>query len=188
MSRLDLVRALAAGSVWLLLPMLVGCRSLDRQVPIAAPQVAVTENADPSFAVGVVPMMAPPVRIGTVLGFRLSSSLDGYGHLYVISATGDVTRLTENLPLEAGAQADYPPAGDAIQLRASPPEGIERLILLVTRQPFAGFANGQGQLASRPMALASTAESFLEEFNRATDTLPSSSWAVAEERVQIVEQ
>ena len=28
------------------------------------------------------------------------------------------------------------------------------------------------------MALASTAESFLEEFNRAADTLPSSSWAV----------
>ena len=92
------MRALAAGSVLLLLSMLAGCRSLDRQVLIAAPQVAVTENADPSFAVGVVPMMAPPVRIGAVLGFRLSSSLDGYGHLYVISATGDVTRLTENLP------------------------------------------------------------------------------------------
>ena len=182
------MRALAAGSVVLLLPMLAGCRSLDRQVLIAAPEVVVDENGDPSFAVGVVPTMAPPVRVGTVLGFRLSSNLDGYGHLYVISAMGDVTRLPENLPLEAGVQVDYPQAGDAIQLRASPPAGIERLILLVTRQPFAGFTNGQGQLATRPMALASTAESFLEELNRATDTLPSSSWAVAEERVQVVER
>ena len=122
------MRALAAGSVVLLLPMLAGCRSLDRQVLIAAPEVVVDENGDPSFAVGVVPTMAPPVRVGTVLGFRLSSNLDGYGHLYVISAMGDVTRLTENLPLEAGVQVDYPQAGDAIQLRASPPAGINHKI------------------------------------------------------------
>ena len=187
MARVDFRRALAAGAVLLLLPVLAGCRTLNQRPLIAAPQVPVAENADPGFAVGVVPTMAPPVRIGTVLVFRLSSSLDGYGHLYLISAAGDVTRLTENLPLQADVQADYPPAGDTFQLRASPPAGIERLVLLVTRQPFAGFANAQGQLATRPMALASTAESFLEEFNRATDALPSSSWAVAEERVQVVE-
>ena len=122
-----------------------------------------------------------------MLGFRLSSSVDGYGHLYLITATGDVTRLTENLPLGAAAQTEYPRAGDGVQIQASPPAGIDRLVLLVTRQPFAGFTNGQGQLATRPMVLASTAEDFLRQFNEATGNLPSNSWAVAEERLEVVE-
>ena len=187
MLRVRFLHALAVGLVLLLSSMPAGCRSSDSQPLMGAPQVGVRENAEPTFAVGVVPTIAPPIQIGTVVGFRLSSSIPGYGHLYMISATGDVTRLTENLPLDADVQADYPRVGDGIQIRASPPAGIERLIFLVTRQPFAGFANSQGELATRPIALASTAESFLVELNRATAALPGRSWVVSEERVQVVE-
>ena len=98
-----------------------------------------------------------------------------------------MTRLAENLRLEAGAQAAYPRPDDGLRIRASPPAGIDRLILLVTRQPFVGFASTQGQLATHPVALASTAEDFLRALSEATDALPPSSWAVAEVRVQVVE-
>ncbi len=164
-----------------------GCRSPNHRPPVGAEQVDVAVNDAPAFAVGVTPTMAPPVRIGTPVGFLVSSSAAGFGHLYLVNADGCVTMLAENLPLAAGAQVDYPRPGDGIQIRASAPAGIDRLILLVTRQPFVGFADNEGSTLTRPVALASTAEAFLRAFNRATGRLPASSWAVAETRVQVVE-
>ena len=110
----------------------------------------------------------------------MSSSESGYGHLYLINADGGVTVLAENLPLPAGAQVDYPRPDDGTRIRASAPAGIDRLVLLVTRQPFVGFADKQGSTLTRPVALASTAEAFLEGLNEATESLPAASWAVAE--------
>ena len=164
-----------------------GCRSAGHWPLVAADHVAVTANAAPAFAVGVAPTVAPPVAVGTPVGFRVSSSESGYGHLYLINADGGVLMLTENLPLAAGAQVDYPRLGDGVRIQASPPAGIDRLVLLVTRQPFVGFADNQGSTLSRPVALASTAEDFLEGLNEATESLPASSWAVAETRMQVVE-
>ena len=164
-----------------------GCVSSNHRPLVGGEQVAVAANDAPAFAVGVTPTMAPPVRVGTPVGFLVSSSETGYGHLYLINADGGVTMLAENLPLAAGAQVDYPLAGDGIEIRASPPAGIDRLILLVTRQPFVGFADNQGRTLTRPVVLAETAEAFLRQFNQAVDRLPASSWAVAETRVQVVE-
>ena len=53
--------------------------------------------------------------------------------------------------------------------------------------PFVGFAENRGTTLTRPVALASTAEAFLREFNEATRSLPAAAWAVAETRVQVVE-
>ena len=178
-------RALAAAALGLALA--AGCRASNHQPPIGAAQVPVAPNEAPAFAVGVAPTVAPPVAAGSLIGFRLSSSETGYGHLYLINADAGVTMLAENLPLAAGAQVDWPRPGDGIQLRASPPAGIDRLILLVTRQPFAGFANNQGNTLTRPVSLAVTAEAFLRDFNRATRRLPAAGWAVAETRVQVIE-
>ena len=164
-----------------------GCRSLGHGPLMGAPHVQVAANASAAFAVGVAPTLAPPVAVGTPVGFRLSSSEAGYGHLFLINADGGVMTLAENLPLAAGAQVDYPRSGDGIQVVASAPAGIERLILLVTRQPFVGFAGNQGGALTRPVTLASTAESFLRELNAATEKLPAASWAVAETNVQVVE-
>ena len=158
-----------------------------RPPPMGAPQAEVSANSAPAFVAGVTPTTVPPVAVGTPVGFRLSSSADGWAHLYLIGADGGVTALAENLSLAAGAQAAYPRPGDGVTLRASPPAGIDRLILLVTRQPFVGFAGAAGQTLARPVALATTADDFLEQFNAATDALPEPSWAVAETRVQVME-
>lgn len=164
-----------------------GCRSTGNGVLVGAGDVDVTVNESPAFAVGVAPTMAPPVAVGTPIGFRMSSSEAGFGHLYLISADGGVTMLAENLPVAAGAQLEYPRPGDGIAIRASLPAGVDRVVLLVTRQPFVGFADNQGSTLTRPMVLASTAETFLRRLNRATRQMPAASWAVAETRVQVVE-
>lgn len=163
-----------------------GCASNHRP-PMGAPQVEVEENAEYAFAVGVTPTTAPPVAVGTPVGFRLSSNRDGYAHLYLIGSDNGVTALAENLPVAAGAQADWPPPGGGVTMRASAPAGIDRLILLVTRQPFVGLVDAAGQALPGPVGLAETAEAFLERFNGATARLPAASWAVAETRVQVVE-
>lgn len=164
-----------------------GCGSPGHGPLVGGEDVAVAANAEPAFAVGVTPTMAPPVAMGTAVGFRMSSSEMGYGHLYLINADSGVTMLAENLPLPAGAQVDYPRPEDGIRIRATPPAGIDRLILLVTRQPFDGFTDNEGNTLTRPVGLESSAEVFLEEFNEVTENLPASSWAVAETRVEVVE-
>ena len=182
-ARAGVLAAAAAG----VLVAAAGCRSAGNGVLVGAGGVDVAVNESPAFAVGVAPTMAPPVAVGTPIGFRVSSSESGFGHLYLINADGGVTMLAENLPVAAGAQLEYPRPADGIAIRASLPAGVDRVVLLVTRQPFVGFAGNQGSTLTRPAVLASTAEVFLRELNRATARLPASSWAVAETRVQVIE-
>ena len=167
-----------------------GCRSSNHRPAVGAvEEAAVAANDASAFAVGVTPTAAPPVTVGTPVGFRVSSSGTGFGHLYLFNTDGGVTMLAENLPVAAGAQVEYPRPGDGITIRATPPLGVDRVTPLVTRQPSVGFAGNQGSTLTRPVALASTAEAFLRDFNEATGCLPaSSSWAVAETRVQVVER
>ena len=151
----------------------------------AAPAVAVVYNRDAAFSIGVVPDRAPPVRIGEALGFSLSSSADGYGHLYLLNASGGVVALAENLPLAADAQTAFPPPGAGYVFRATPPAGIERVLFVATRQPFAGLAGGAA--AAGPAQLPVGARAFIERLNAATAALPAGGWALAEERIEIVD-
>ncbi len=182
-------RVLAAGAAAALLSVAVaaGCRSAGNGALVGAGGLDVAVNSAPAFAVGIVPTTAPPVAVGTPIGFRVSSSEAGFGHLYLVNADGGVTMLAENLPVAAGAQVEYPRPGDGIVIRAALPAGVDRVVFLVTRQPFGGFADSQGSTLTRPMVLASTAGTFLRRLNQATQQMPASSWAVAETRVQVVE-
>ena len=148
----------------------------------AAPQTAVVYNTASPFSVGVVPNRAPPVRIGDELGFTLSASAGGYGHLYLLNASGGVLVLAENIPVAGGAQTAFPPPGGGFIFRASPPAGVERVLFLVTQQPFAGFGDG----ASGPVQLPVRAHEFVMNLNVATGKLPRQGWVVAETRIEIV--
>ena len=147
-----------------------------------APATAVVYNPTASFSVGVVPNRAPPVRIGEELGFTLSASVAGYGHLYLINASGAVLALVENLAVTSGAQAQFPEPGGGFTFRASPPAGVERVLFLVTRQPFQGF----GGSTSGPVQIAVRAHEFLKSLNEATASLPGGDWALTETRIEIV--
>ena len=148
----------------------------------AAPEMAVALNDEAPFSVGIIPNRAPPVRIGDELGFMLSASETGYGHLYLLNASGGVLVLAENLVVTAGAQTAFPVPGSGFTFRATPPAGVERVLFLMTRQPFRGFGSGAGS----PVQLPVQARDFIMELNEATRQLPGQGWAVAEMRVEIV--
>ena len=144
---------------------------------------ALVENSSAPFSISLVPTVRVPIRIGTLLGFRLSSSTAGYANLYLIDPLAEVWVLAENLPLAAGS-LEYPSPTESFTLAASEPVGFNRVILLVTRQPFAGFS-GNATL-TRPVSLALRANAFVPQLNRATTSLPRASWAAREYQVRIV--
>ena len=148
----------------------------------AAPATPVVYNPSAAFSVGVVPNRAPPVRIGDEVGFTLSASEPGYGHLYLLNASGAVLVLAENLDVPEGAQTIVPAPGSGFTFRANPPPGVERILFLVTRQPFRGFAGGM----EGPVQLPATAREFIMGLNAATAKLPVTGWALAEARIEVV--
>ena len=161
-----------------------GCLPTPTKPPglTAAPDTAVDHNAAVPFSVGVIPNRAPPVRIGDELAFILSANATGYGHVYLLNASGGVLVLTENLPMAADRQTVFPAPGGTFKFRATPPAGMERVIFMMTRQPFRGFGGG----ASGPVQIPMQAQDFIDDLNEATGQLPEHGWAVAEARVEIV--
>lgn len=172
---------------WLLAAVVVaGCKTT-MPAPdglTAAPDSSVVYNRDAAFSAGIAPNRAPPVTIGDTLGFQMSSSQDGYGHLYLLNASDEVWVLAENLRLQANAQGIFPPLDGGFALRATPPAGVERVLLLVTRHPFVGF--GRGTAAQGPVQLPLRAAAFVADLNAATRGLREDAWVVVETRVEIV--
>ena len=136
----------------------------------------------PPFSVSLVPTVPVPIRLGTELGFQLSSSTAGYASLYLIDPVYDVQVLAENMPLAAGS-LEYP-GSQGFTLRAAQPVGFNRAILLVTRQPFSGFS-GNDTLTS-PVITALDGRTFVSQLNSATGALPRSSWVADEVCLRIV--
>ncbi len=167
------------------LTVMGSCQSTPNDSVPVANNVDVAQNDEAAFAVGVIPTLAPPIRIGASVGFRLTSGLAGLGHLYLIGANGDVTVLTENLPLGAGSQVEFPNPAQGFMVTAEAP-GVNRVILLVTLEPFVGFANTQGAQLPSPVSLTLEAGEFLRRLNDAAEELPATSWATNETRVQVV--
>ena len=179
-------RAAVAGALAALAAAGAGCRSAG---PAPAAAGGLPTPAQPAFAVGLEPTTAVPARIGEPVGLRLSSGAAGYGSLYLINADGSVMGLAGNLPLTPGVAAAYPRPGDGFELRASPPAGVERLILLVTLQPFAGLGGAGGRPFTVPVALgaAGGAGAFVDGLAGAVRALPAGSWALAEAFVQVID-
>ena len=152
----------------------------------AAKQVASSRqigNPHARFSVSLVPDVPVPIRVGTNLALRLSSGTAGYANLYLIDPVGEVWVLAENLSTAAGSFT-YPSLEQSFTLVADEPLGLNRVILLVTRQPFAGF--GGNATLTRPVSLAVRGDSFLQQLNRATARLPPASWAADDLRVRVV--
>ena len=185
-------RAVARRRVWLAVAALLAAFALAGcagQMPAppgltAAPHTAVAYNREAPFAVGVIPTRTPPVRIGDELAFRLSTSRNGYGHVYLLNAFGAVLVLAQNLPLTDGVERVFPSLGEGFTFRATPPAGVERVLFLVTRQPFEGL--GGSLTSGTPVQLAERAQDFILKLNAATAKLPDQDWALVESRIEII--
>ena len=168
---------------------LPGAASQSPGTPPAVPQpgssqAAVAQNPAAPFSASVALVGSSPVRLGEEVRFILSTNTAGYGHLYLINVSGKVVALTENLPVAPGAHPLFPPPDGRMTIRPSPPLGIERVLFLVTRQPFHQFAGTGAAGASR--TLAAQAEAFIADLNAATARLPGNGWALAETRFEVV--
>lgn len=141
-------------------------------------------NRAAPFSISLVPAVPIPIRIGTRLGFNVSSDTAGYYSLYLIDPVEEVWVLAENLPLPAGS-VEYPsPPAQNYRLRAAEPLGFNRVILLATRTPFGGFA-GNGTLTTA-RSLAVRGGAFVARLNAATAALPARDWQLEEITVRIV--
>ena len=156
------VRRHAAFGLLALCGVILSSCGASRQEPAPPPppspvSLQLSQPAQAPFSVSLVPMVPVPIRVGTNLGFRLSSSTAGYGSLYLIDPVGQVSVLAENMPLAAGSQ-DYPSPEHGFTLAASQPVGVNRVILLVTRQPFDGFSVEATLTLTRPVKIEVTGE------------------------------
>lgn len=147
---------------------------------LQAPRSGLIGNPGNPFSVSLVADAPVPIRVGSRFRLRLSSGSAGYASLYVLDPAYSVRALAENMPVAAGS-LDF---RDGLTLVAEQPVGFNTVIMLVTRQPFSGFA-GNATLAN-PVSLALGSRRFVSQLNRATRALPPHSWAVAELGIRVV--
>ena len=150
----------------------------------AASQAVVAQNPSAPFSAGVSPIGSTPLRLGDPVSFLLSTSTAGHGHLYMLNASGKVVALAENLPVAPGAPILFPAPDAGFIIRARPPAGTDRVLFLVTRQPFQGF--GGAGASNAPVTLTMPGDAFIANLNAATARLPGNGWALAETRVEVV--
>ena len=124
---------------------------------------------------------ASPLRLGESIELTLTTDTTGYGHLYLLNASGQVLALVENLPVAGGVPVTLPPPEASYKLRTTPPPGTGRVLFLVTREPFAGFSGG-----AAPASIGLGAKAFMTSLNAATARLVSNGWALAETRLELL--
>ena len=126
-----------------------------------------------------------PLRLGDTIGFVLTTTAAGYGHVYLLNASGTVVALGGNVPVAPDAPVLFPAPDAGFVLRASPPAGTNRVVLLVTAQPVAGLVGAPAPGAA-PVTLTVQGDAFIASLNAATARLPGNGWTVAEARVEVV--
>ena len=187
-------RCAMRGALVLAAAALAGCAGLgglDPPAPVPAPAptpagagAAVAANPAAPFAAGVGLTRPGPLRLGDTIGFVLTTTAAGYGHVYLLNASGTVVALGGNVPVAPDAPVLFPAPDAGFVLRASPPAGTNRVVLLVTAQPVAGLVGAPAPGAA-PVTLTVQGDAFIATLNAATARL-AVSWTVAEARVEVV--
>jgi hypothetical protein len=131
--------------------------------------------------VSVMPIGPSSIAIGMPLGFRMVSTADAYGSLYVLSASGRTQVWLENVRLRAGEPIAYPLRG--LIVRAAPPAGDETVIFVATRERLDGFAGGSE--LTNPLELQYTAEGFRDTIRDKFHDIPRERWALAEIKIRV---
>ncbi len=127
---------------------------------------------------------APVVPVGAPVTFEVSSSIDGFGHLYVLSASGRVQVWLENEPIAAGQRLIFPIGETGI--KAAAPAGREDLMLIVTRDRIDGFFGYEG--TSVPRVLELSQAFFKKRLTAKFNDLPHRQWGYARTSVQVVDR
>lgn len=123
------------------------------------------------------------VHEGDEVRFEIKSNRDGYGHVYVISASGRAQLWMENVPLKAGRKLRFPD-GD-YTINATGPEGKDKIVLIVTRTRLNGL------LGRETTDIPEDIDLDRGEFREAIETMmrryPRTDWTWAHTFVEVVE-
>jgi len=124
------------------------------------------------------------VAVGAPVSFEVGSSVNGFGHIYVLSASGRAQMWMENVPIAAGQRLLFP-TGE-IGIEAAAPAGREDLMLIVTKDRIDGFF-GYGTTRS-PRVLAYDHDAFKQALTAKFVDRPQREWGYARTTVQVVDR
>jgi hypothetical protein len=124
------------------------------------------------------------VAVGAPVTFEVSSSANGFGHIYVLSASGRVQVWLENAPIAAGQRLLFP-TGE-LGIEAAAPTGREDLMLIVTRDRINGFFGYEGTNAPRLVDYSQAA--FKKKLTEKFAEMPHAQWGYARTSVEVVER
>ncbi len=127
---------------------------------------------------------ASVVPVGAPVSFYVRSSINGYGHLYVMSASGRAQVWMENVPISAGRRLTFPTG--SLGIKAAAPAGREDLMLIVTRDRIDGF---YGYRTTRtPRVLDYGHKTFKKALTDKFSDLPQSQWGFMRTTVRVVDR
>ena len=124
------------------------------------------------------------VAVGAPVTFEVSSSVNGFGHLYVLSASGRVQVWLENAPIAAGQRLVFP-TGE-MGIKAAAPTGREDLMLIVTRDRINGFFGYEG--TNVPRVLDYSQAAFKKRLTERFADMPHAQWGYARTSVDVVDR
>ena len=162
----------------------VGTKDLQVEVkpskPAAKPHVP---TASGPVRVSLMTVGPSIIEVGTPIRLQAGSNRNGFASLYIVGASGKVTMLAENVPVAGGKLISFPKS--SLVLRAAPPAGDDQVLLLVTRERFAGFANGA--TTSTPADIQVTGQGLDDELTRRLGNAPRERWAFTTINVRVVD-
>jgi Domain of unknown function (DUF4384) len=132
----------------------------------------------------LTPIGPSTLAIGEPIRFKMVSLGDGYGCLYVLSASGRSQLWMENVRVHSGVPVSFPRSGQIV--RASPPAGDEVVLFVATRSRIPGFLGG-GSTSTAPFDLQYTHDAFRSALQSQLNALPRDDWAVAELNIRVQE-
>lgn len=132
----------------------------------------------------LTPIGPSTLAIGEPIQFKMATLSEGYGHLYVLSASGRSQLWMENVPVHAGVPISFPRSGQIV--RATPPAGNEVVLFVTTRARIHGFIGG-GSTSLTPYDLQYSRDAFRNALQAQLDALPRNDWAIAELNIRVQE-
>lgn len=132
--------------------------------------------------VSLMPIGPSSLSVGEPIRFKMVALAEGFGHLYVLSASGRTQLWMENVRVHAGVPVGFPRGGQIV--RATPPAGDETVLFVATRSRIGGFLGG-GSVSTVPFDLQYTHDTFRGALQAQLDALPRNDWAIAELHIRV---
>lgn len=163
-----------------------GCQQTGTQAPAVQhvppsvrPELAGLSNPVAAFDTELWSGMKSAPRVGDLLSLGLRSDADGFVSLFAVTSSGGTGLLIDNRRVAAGERVVYPAAADGIDIKLTPPAGVESFVVVASRAPLAVLQPGDIRRAGAVSPLALTSAELADRVRTATAQRPVSDWNAA---------